>query len=78
MSKNTYILIELGKEGPRFSSASGPCDSWICEWAHMDYKVKDIIDVVEDGDSVEMKFTVMEMTYEEFQKYCEEHEVEMS
>lgn len=74
----TYILIELGKEGPRFrSGSSGPFDSWICKWEHMADAVKDIVDVVENGDSVEMKFTVMEMTDAEFENYCREHEIEL-
>lgn len=77
MSKDTYVLIELGQEGPRFrGESSGPFDSWICKLADMTDKVKEIVDVVEAGESIEMKFTVMEMTETEFRDYCEQHDIE--
>lgn len=71
--RKQYILMNVVGDGPKFR---GNADSWLCLWTDRMSFLDDVLERVEPGKPVNVRFTFLEMTDDEHAAYCEEHGID--
>lgn len=71
-AKRYYVLMERLGKGPSINGY----DIWLTTWEQFANELIAPLEELEAGVPWDCRFTVLEMTDEEYEAYCEEHEIE--
>ncbi len=73
MKPKDYVLMERIGDGPDFDDY----DSWLCLWSDHHGFLDAALEQLVAGTPFTVKFTIMSMTDEEYDLYCQENEIDV-
>ena len=67
-----YVLIESLDRAVKINGR----DTWLCLWSAFDLEMVCPMEEMEEGKPWKLQLTILKMTDEEYEAYCEEHEID--